>query len=53
MGCAPQNKPSILSFLPWEFLLIFIAVHLPSKGFFFVLADGIKEFVFATHFPDT
>jgi hypothetical protein len=29
---------------------ILVAVHHPRKAFIFVLADGIKEFVFTTHF---
>jgi hypothetical protein len=52
MGCT-SNEASILCFVPWEFLLILVAVHLPSKVFIFVLTDGIKEFVFTSHVPDT
>jgi hypothetical protein len=46
-GVCTSNEASILCFVPWEYLVIFVAVHLPSKVFF-VLADGIKEFVFIT-----
>jgi hypothetical protein len=52
-GVCTSNEASILCFVPWEFLLIFVAFHLLSKGFIFFLADGIKGFMFATHFPDT
>jgi hypothetical protein len=52
-GMGTSNEASILCFVPWEILLIFVAVHLPRKEFIFVLADGIKESVFTTHFPDT
>jgi hypothetical protein len=33
--------------------LFLVAVHLLRKGFIFVLADGINEFVFTIHIPDT
>jgi hypothetical protein len=33
--------------------LFLVAVHLPRKGIIFVLADGIKEFVFTILIPDT
>jgi hypothetical protein len=41
-------------YAPYHGISLFVvAVHLLRKGFIFVLADWIKEFVFTTHIPDT
>jgi hypothetical protein len=50
VGCGLCGK----DFYAWYpgISLFLVVVHLPRKGFIFVLEDGVKEFVFTTDSAD-